>query len=65
MPQTLLLSETPLPVYMTIGADDPYRITKDPTRELEFTMEMVHRWQYSVMLSGHMRTPAMLSRSDQ
>lgn len=49
---------------MTIGADDPYRITADPTRELEFSLDMVERWRFSVMLSGQMRTGAMLQLLD-
>jgi len=64
MPGTLHLTESALPVYMTIGADDQYRITADPTRELEFSLDMVERWRYSVMLSGQMRTRAMLQLLD-
>lgn len=64
MPGTLHLTEPAVPVYMTIGADDPYRITADPTRELEFSLVMVDRWRFSVRLSGQMRTRPMLQLLD-
>lgn len=56
MPETLRLTEQPLPVYMTIGADDPYRITIDRIHELQYTLDLMRTWQYSKVLSGYTRS---------
>ncbi len=59
MPTTIRLTEPHLPVFMTIGADDAYRITEDHTHELRYTLELLRAWQFSDALSNITRSHAL------
>jgi hypothetical protein len=59
MPETLRLTESQLPVYMTIGADDPFRITRDRIQELQYTIQLLNAWRLSSALAGPTRARAI------
>lgn len=48
-----------LPVYMTIGPDDPFRITRDSTQELQYTIQLLNDWRFSSTLAGPTRALAI------
>lgn len=59
MPETIRLTESALPVYMTIGADDPFRITRDRIQELQYTLALLNAWRLSSTLAGPTRAKAL------
>lgn len=59
MPQTLRLTEHQLPVYMTIGPDDLFRVTKDRINELHYSIELLNAWRLSATLAGRTRAHAI------
>ncbi len=59
MPETIRLNEAPLPVYMTVGTEDHFRISVDRTGELGHSMELLRAWEYSKVLSERTRSGAM------
>lgn len=59
MPHTLRLTEPQLPVYMTIGPDDLFRVTHDPINELRYSIELLNAWRLSTTLAGRTRAHAI------